>query len=65
MTCPICGGDTKVIDTAGDCDAVYRTRKCVECEYKFSTAEFEYDGKKILGKLRREMRIGKTEKEFD
>jgi transcriptional regulator NrdR family protein len=63
MTCPVCGGETKVIDTAGDYEAVYRTRRCVQCEHRFSTIEFEHDDHATLLNLRREMKVGKEEKE--
>ena len=54
MTCPVCGGKTTVIDTANDCECVYRRRKCLECEYKFTTTEQESDDTKILNRLRNE-----------
>lgn len=41
MTCPVCGGATKMPRTLGECDAVYRVRKCVECNYTFYTTELE------------------------
>lgn len=44
MTCPVCGGDTKVAYCVRDCEGVYRRRKCIECEYKFYTTELESDG---------------------
>lgn len=44
MTCPICGGKTLVSYTVTDCDAVYRWRKCRECNHGFYTTECESDG---------------------
>jgi len=42
MTCPVCGGETKVIDSrAPDCEHVRRRRECVECKYRFFTVEYE------------------------
>ena len=41
MTCPVCGGNSRVVNTRKDVDAVYRQRKCYECHYIFYTAEYE------------------------
>ena len=43
MTCPICDGNTKIIDTRKDCDHVIRYRKCKECGLKFPTIEVDED----------------------
>ena len=43
MTCPVCAGDTIVIDCRTDCEGVYRRRKCKECNYLFFTSETESD----------------------
>lgn len=43
MTCPICGGKSKVHDSISDCEAVYRKRKCVECQHVWFTSEYESD----------------------
>lgn len=43
MTCPICSGKTKVIDTAHDFDAIYRRRECLDCKFRFSTVEVDED----------------------
>ena len=43
MTCPICGGLSKVTDSRSDCEGVYRRRKCVECNHSFYTSEYESD----------------------
>lgn len=57
MTCPVCGGNTRVVDTRHpDCETVWRRRECTECGYRFNTEEQEirrsYDsGKKINGGL--------------
>lgn len=44
MTCPVCRGKTRVLDTRSDYDAVYRRRKCKECGYTMTTTEYENDG---------------------
>lgn len=54
MTCPVCGGKTTVIDTATDCECVYRERRCIECRHKFTTTEVESDDKQMILKLRYE-----------
>lgn len=41
MKCPICGGDTTVIDSRPKVDSVGRRRKCLKCSYRFSTLEIE------------------------
>lgn len=41
MTCPICGGTTKVVESRKDVEGVYRARKCYKCHYIFHTAEYE------------------------
>lgn len=43
MTCPVCGSDTKIIDSGSDVDIVIRKRKCVSenCNYYFFTQEVE------------------------
>lgn len=46
MTCPICGADTKIIDSRKHIDYVSRKRKCIECGYKFATEEKEINNKK-------------------
>ena len=41
MTCPNCGGDTKVIDSRQQEDSVYRRRECLICKERFSTTEID------------------------
>lgn len=41
MTCPVCGGKTRVVDTVGDLESVYRIRKCLICLHVFGTIETE------------------------
>lgn len=42
MTCPVCGADTRIINSrCPDVDVVRRRRKCVECGYRFTTEEYE------------------------
>jgi transcriptional regulator NrdR family protein len=52
MTCPVCGGDTKVIDSRPSEDSVQRRRKCLECDHRFNTIEIDkdfYDNIRFLG----------------
>lgn len=44
MTCPVCGGKSKVYDSIADCEAVFRKRKCLECSYIWFTEEYESNG---------------------
>ena len=48
MTCPVCGGATKVVDSRPEVDTVHRRRKCKECGYRFSTVEIEVDVKESI-----------------
>lgn len=50
MTCPVCGGKTKVVDvtTTGDCN--FRRRKCVECNYICLTKEIDCNEKEYVGR---------------
>lgn len=41
MTCPICGNETKVVDSRRQVDFIYRRRKCIACGYTFTTSETE------------------------
>lgn len=41
MTCPICGGKTKVDETVSNTEEIYRRRECKECGYTFYTTEAE------------------------
>lgn len=43
MTCPNCGGDTKVIDSRQQEDSVYRRRECLVCKDRFSTTEIDIE----------------------
>ena len=45
MICPVCGEETSVInsrDYDGGC-AVKRRRKCIACDYRFTTIELDSD----------------------
>ena len=53
MTCPICGERTLVINSASDCECVYRRRRCVECQHTFTTTEQESNDTKILNLIRK------------
>lgn len=41
MTCPVCGGKTKVDETCTDGEEIYRRRACKECGHIFYTTEAE------------------------
>ena len=43
MNCPVCGGNTIVADSRPQPDTIKRRRKCVECNYRFSTFEIDED----------------------
>ena len=45
MTCPECGGKTKVVDIVHNPDAYedYRKRVCKDCDYTFYTIEYDID----------------------
>lgn len=43
MTCPVCDGEAKIVNTKKRCDHVLRYRKCVECGYRFPTMEIDED----------------------
>lgn len=46
MTCPICGGKTRVVDSRQpDVETVRRRRECLECGYRFNTEERETEQK--------------------
>lgn len=54
MNCPQCNSKTRVIETTSDGKHVYRSRKCVVCEYIFTTTECRSADSCALRKLRRE-----------
>ena len=54
MTCPICGGKTKVVDSRAELDYVYRKRRCLDCKYSFTTSEIEDDLWKRLEELEKQ-----------
>lgn len=41
MTCPVCGGKTKVEKICSNTEEIYRRRSCQECGYTFYTTEAE------------------------
>lgn len=43
MTCPVCGGRTKITNSRGDVESVRRRRECRECGHRFTTMEMEVD----------------------
>ena len=62
MTCPVCGGETRVVDSATDCERVYRKRRCVHCAYAFTTTEQESKDSTLLRVLRNEGKYAKNRK---
>lgn len=48
MTCPICGEETKVVDSRSEPDCVHRRRVCIKCKYSFTTSEIEDDLRRRL-----------------
>ena len=43
MNCPKCGGKTAVTDGAKATDEIYRRRKCLVCDHRFFTIEYEVE----------------------
>ena len=43
MLCPVCEGETKVIDSRRKPDCVNRRRECLECGFRFNTVEVDTD----------------------
>lgn len=43
MTCPMCGGKTKIYDSRPDEESVKRKRECLECGHRFLTVEIDVD----------------------
>lgn len=43
MTCPVCGGNTKVYDSRPEIDCVRRRRACMRCGNNFVTLEIDED----------------------
>ena len=43
MTCPVCCGDTKVVNTYDHIDHIVRQRNCLDCGYVFHTVETDRD----------------------
>lgn len=52
MTCPICGGDTKITDSRGNVESVRRRRECIDCRHRFTTIEMEVDLQQNLEKAK-------------
>lgn len=60
MTCPICGSDTRVIDTRKTMESVVRQRKCKSCGHGFHTVELEsQDAKYVLNDIHYEFNKGR------
>ncbi len=59
MTCPVCGGNTKVCKTRSEDDSVRRLRWCRKCHHKFITIEIDEDLYKRITKERKTNEIKK------
>ncbi len=55
MLCPICGGDTKVINSRERAFYVYRKRECKECGHRFETEEKEKAKKDVKNRTYRSL----------
>ena len=60
MTCPKCGGATKVCDTRHEEkeNEVFRRRVCKKCEYDFFTVEFDVETNEKMVNLWRSLSRG-------
>lgn len=54
MTCTVCGGKTKVLDTKVDGVSIHRRRSCEGCNRVFFTVEYEVETSEKYHALRRE-----------
>ena len=55
MTCPVCGEQTVVYNSATDIECVYRLRICKVCGHRFYTEEVENETARTrLYKIRNE-----------
>ena len=52
MTCPVCGGKTKVIDSKSDCESIHRKKRCDDCGHIFYTAEYEAESSERFYELK-------------
>ena len=43
MTCPMCNGKTKVVDSVATDITVIRRRKCIACNHSFYSEEISHD----------------------
>ena len=53
MTCPVCGGQTKVTESRRYTDTIRRRRECLNCHHRFTTKEIEVD---VLERLERKQK---------
>jgi transcriptional regulator NrdR family protein len=51
MNCPVCGGDTCVVDSRRKADSIKRRRRCLKCKYQFATLEVNADGFDLMIKI--------------
>lgn len=54
MTCPMCNGKTKVIDSRDVEDSRYRRHECLCCKHRFSTYEIDADYYEMLKHIDKE-----------
>lgn len=63
MTCPVCGGATKIVDSrssrAGE--SIRRRRECLACGHRFTTREVDAEMLERLERIARAAREVETE----
>lgn len=59
MTCPVCGGKTKVVDVVTIVDCNYRRRKCISCNYISKTKEIECDDEEYVSRQTKDFKRSK------
>ena len=59
MTCPVCGGKTKVVDVVTIVDCNYRRRKCVNCKYICKTIEIECNDDEYVSRQTKDFKRSK------
>lgn len=61
MTCPVCGEDTKIVDsrTSREGESIRRRRECLVCRHRFTTREVDTE------MLERLERIARTAREVE
>lgn len=64
MNCPKCGGKVVVTDNAHNTDTneIYRKKKCLVCNHRFTTIEFEVEQDKKFKSEFNKFRYGYRDK---